>query len=123
MGHNHGTNTGLLPDLNYVAGDLKSGDKIKDAYFDRHDCSISSTHWDDPADGPTWCKPSALSVSSDSCCTLIWNGSAWVPLCPVAGCSGNYLDNDTWYPATDTDSVDLSSGFFYIQAWEVGSKP
>lgn len=121
MGHNHGTTTGQLPNLTNFGQDLKTGVKIKQAYFDRHTCSAWGR--DVPADGSTQCKPSAMSVSSMSCCTFIWLGSFGYWSCPVDGCAGNYMNNDKWYPATEADTVDVSGSFYYMTAWEVHEYP
>ncbi len=106
LGHYIGTYTSMLPDLGLFASDLKSGDVVKDAYFDMHTCSATR---DDEDEGPAYCQPSAISQSPSSCC--YWIG--YILYCPFGGCSGDYMHSDTW----NSPMNDITSNRYYTISW------
>jgi hypothetical protein len=103
MGHYYSTYTSLEPDLNPFAADIKSGDGMRDAYFDAH----TSGEINNPALG----MPAALSTSDYSCCWWFMG----FPICPTVGCSDSYMYDDTWL----SQMSDSESQGYYTTSWKI----
>jgi len=114
LGHYYETTTNCEPLLgddgspsvsNDFASLLKAGDEIKDAYFDIHTCSSSSF--------PAKYQPSAIALSSQSCCTNTQVGNYWIHLCPSEGCTNSYMNAETW----TSPMSDLTGTSYYATSW------
>lgn len=109
LGHYNTTTVPCEPDLGNSGADdfasmLKAGDVIKDAYFDIHTCNDTNY--------PGKYQPSAISVSSTSCC---YYDDFWkIIVCPGGGCDGDYMHEETWnWVMSDI------TGTYYTTSWRV----
>jgi len=114
LGHYRIITTGTEPNLNLFAADLKSGDTIKDAYFDMHNAGDS--------DDPAYAQPSAISISPIGCCHLeIKRLDGWpyfiiIFVCPPEGCENAYMNSDTWlHPLPD---LPIGEMYYYTTSWK-----
>ena len=113
LGHWAGTTTQNEPRLDAFASALMADNAVvKDAYFDVH-TNLNIKNWMINRYGRGWAQPAAISVSMYDCC--YWDGIFFI--CPTGGCSGDYMNSETWNsPMSDDIVTDLH---YYSTAYNV----
>ncbi|MCP4677172.1 MAG: hypothetical protein GY854_16985 [Deltaproteobacteria bacterium] len=90
-------------DLASFAADLKSGDIVRDAYFDAHGVNLNGM------------IVSAISVIPDTCCIPGPLFGSYT--CDPVNCEGGILFQDKWTVPVSDPFTNASVNYYYITSW------